>query len=343
MAQYIIRRLLALIPVLIGVSIVVFLLIRMIPGDPVVVMLGEKARLEDVERVRHEMGFDRPIYIQYIEWMGRILRGDLGKSILGYTPVIDELKYRLPATIEMVLLGLFMGVLFGVGIGIISALKQNTWVDTSAMFVALIGVSMPIYWLALMLIYALAVNNRIFPPSQRLDVEFIVIRRTGFMLLDTLMMGDIRMFANAVWHLILPSIVLSTVVMPILARLTRSSMLGGHAPGLRAHRARQGAGRERHHHSPCTQERLAAGRHGDRPATRRFVGRRAAHRDDLLLARHGLLDLPRHPEPRLSDCAGRCTGRARRSTFSSICSWTFRTRISIRASGTGDVVRLVDW
>jgi peptide/nickel transport system permease protein len=197
----------------------------MIPGDPVVVMLGEKARLEDVERVRREMGFDRPIYIQYIEWMSRILRGDLGKSILGYTPVIDELKYRLPATIEMVLLGLFMGVLFGVGIGIVSALKQNTWVDTSAMFVALIGVSMPIYWLALMLIYALAVNNRIFPPSQRLDVEFTVIRRTGFMLLDTLMMGDMRMFANAVWHLILPSIVLSTVVMPILARLTRSSML----------------------------------------------------------------------------------------------------------------------
>ena len=116
---------------------------------------------------------------------------------------MDELKYRLPATIEMVLLGLFMGVIFGVGIGIISALKQNTWVDTSAMFVVLIGVSMPIYWLALMLIYALAVNNRIFPPSQRLDVEFIVNRRTGFMMLDTLMMGDFRMFANAVWHLCL--------------------------------------------------------------------------------------------------------------------------------------------
>jgi peptide/nickel transport system permease protein len=194
LAQYIIRRLLALIPVLLGVSIVVFLLIRMIPGDPVIVMLGERARLEDVERVRHEMGFDRPIHIQYIEWMGRVLRGDLGKSIIGYTQVMD-------------------------------ALKQNTWVDTSAMFVALIGVSLPIYWLALMLIYALAVNNRIFPPSQRLDVEFVVNRRTGFMMLDTLMMGDFRMFANAVWHLILPSFVLSTTIMPIIARLTRSSML----------------------------------------------------------------------------------------------------------------------
>lgn len=225
MATFIVRRLVALIPVLLGVSVVVFMLIRMIPGDPVVVMLGEKARLEDIERLRHELGFDRPIYIQYVEWMGRVLRGDLGKSILGYTEVMDELKYRLPATIEMILLGLFMGVISGVSIGIISALKQNTWVDTGAMFVALIGVSLPIYWLALMLIYALAVNNRIFPPSQRLDVEFTLTRHTGFMLIDTLMTGNLRMFGNAVWHLILPSFVLSTTIMPILARLTRSSML----------------------------------------------------------------------------------------------------------------------
>ncbi len=225
MAQYIARRLLALIPVLIGVSIVVFLLIRMIPGDPVVVMLGEKARLEDVERVRREMGLDRPIYIQYFEWMARVLRGDLGKSILGYTPVIDELKQRLPATIEMIVASLIFGVIVGVGIGIISAIKQNSWIDVGSMFAALIGVSMPIYWLALMLIYALAVNRRIFPPSTRLDVELTVVRHTGFMLIDTLAMGDLRLFANAVWHLILPSFVLSTTVMPILARLTRSSML----------------------------------------------------------------------------------------------------------------------
>lgn len=225
MAQYIIRRLLALIPVLFGVSLVVFFLIRMIPGDPVVVMLGEKARLEDVERVRHEMGLDRPVYIQYFEWMGRILRGDLGKSIIGYTPVIDELKQRLPGTIEMVIVGLIIGVTVGVGIGIISAIKQNSWIDIGTMFAALIGVSMPIYWLALMLIYALAVNRKIFPPSARLDVDLTVVRHTGFMLVDTLLMGDLKLFANAVWHLILPSAVLSTTIMPILARLTRSSML----------------------------------------------------------------------------------------------------------------------
>ena len=225
MAQFIVRRLLALIPVLIGVSLVVFFLIRMIPGDPVIVMLGERANAQDVARVRSEMGFDRPIYIQYVEWMGRVLRGDLGKSIIGYTPVMDELKQRLPGTIEMVVLGMFIGVVVGVSIGIISAIKQNSWIDIGAMFAALIGVSMPIYWLALMLIYALAVNRKILPPSSRLDAELMVDVRTGFMLIDTLLMRDLKLFANAVWHLILPSVVLSTVIMPILARLTRSSML----------------------------------------------------------------------------------------------------------------------
>ena len=225
MGQYIARRLLALIPVLLGVSLVVFMLIRMIPGDPVIIMLGERARPEDIERVREEMGFNRPIYVQYIEWMGRIVRGDLGTSIINRTAVMDELKYRLSATVEMIVVGMIIGMIIGISIGIISALRRNTWIDLVTTAGALIGVSMPIYWLALILIYALAVNSQIFPPSARLDANLEVVRRSGFMLIDTLLMGDIRLFGNAVWHLILPSFVLSTVVMPILARLTRASML----------------------------------------------------------------------------------------------------------------------
>ncbi len=225
MGQYIARRLLALIPVLLGVSILVFSLIRMIPGDPVIVMLGERARAQDIERVREQMGFNRPIYVQYLEWIARVLRGDLGTSIINRTPVMSELKQRLPATIEMVIAAMLIGVTVGVGVGILSAIKHNSWLDIASMFGALVGVSMPIYWLALVLIYALAVNRQIFPPSARLDVELTVVRRTGFMLVDTLLMGDSRLFLNAVWHLILPSFVLSTVIMPILARLTRSSML----------------------------------------------------------------------------------------------------------------------
>lgn len=225
MTQYIVRRLLSLIPVMVGVSIVVFGLIRMIPGDPVVVMLGERARPEDIERVREELGFNRPIPLQYVEWMGRILQGDLGDSIINRTSVMSELLARLAATLELVFFGLLIGVAIGVSIGIISALRRNTWVDFTATVGALLGVSMPIYWLALVAIYALAVNRQIFPPSARIDAQMDVVRRTHFMLIDTLLMGDLTLFANAVWHLILPAAVLSTVIMPILARLTRASML----------------------------------------------------------------------------------------------------------------------
>lgn len=225
MAQYIARRLISLIPVLLGVSIVVFSLIRLIPGDPVIIMLGEKARVEDIERVREEMGFNRPIPVQYVEWMGKILRGDLGTSIINRTPVMGELKTRLAATIEMVVAGMLIGMIIGISIGILSALRRNSWLDVVSTFGALLGVSMPIYWLALILIYALAVNRQIFPPSARLDVALDVDRHTGFMLIDTLMSGDMSLFRNAIWHLLLPSFVLSTVIMPILARLTRSSML----------------------------------------------------------------------------------------------------------------------
>jgi len=197
----------------------------MIPGDPVIVMLGERARPQDIERVREQMGFNRPIHIQYLEWMGRVLRGDLGNSIINRTPVMDELKQRLPATIEMIIGGMLIGVTVGVSVGILSAIKRNSWLDVVSMFGALIGVSMPIYWLALVLIYVLAVNCSVFPPSARLDVELTVVHRMGFMLIDTLLMSDFKLFLNALWHLILPSFVLSTVIMPIVARLTRSSML----------------------------------------------------------------------------------------------------------------------
>ena len=225
MTRYIVRRIIALVPILLGVSVLVFSLVRLIPGDPVTVMLGEKARVEDIERAREQLGFNRPIYVQYVEWLGRVLRGDLGKSIFNRTAVMDELRQRLPATIEIVFVAMLIGWIVGIGAGIISAVRRNSWVDIGVMFASLVGVSMPIYWLALILIYALAVNNRLFPPSARLDVNLDVVRRTGFMLIDTALMGNFKTFMNAVWHLILPSFVLSTTIMPILARLTRASML----------------------------------------------------------------------------------------------------------------------
>jgi len=225
LTAYIIRRVIGLIPVLLGITILVFFLIRLIPGDPVITMLGDRASAESVERVREQLGLNDPLHVQYFKYMGQLMRGNLGQSIINRTQVTDELRYRLPATIEMIAGALVLGVTIGIAVGVISAVRRNSVFDIVGMIGALLGVSMPIFWLALILIYALAVNNKILPPSARLDVQIYVQRRTGFMLIDTLLMGDLGAFFNAVWHMILPSVVLSTVIMPGLARITRASML----------------------------------------------------------------------------------------------------------------------
>jgi peptide/nickel transport system permease protein len=225
LTTYIIRRVIGLFPVLFGITLLVFFLIRMIPGDPAVVMLGEKARAEDVARVREQLGLNEPLYKQYFLFMGQLLRGDLGTSIIHKTKVSFDLKNRLPATIEIVFLAMLIGVTAGVSIGVVSAVKRNSAFDVIGMIGSLLGVSMPIFWLALILIYELAVNNRILPPSGRLDAAILLDRRTGFILVDTLLAGNIAAFRNAAWHLILPSFVLSLVIMPPLVRITRACML----------------------------------------------------------------------------------------------------------------------
>jgi peptide/nickel transport system permease protein len=197
----------------------------MIPGDPAIIMLGDRASATDVERVREQLGLNEPLYTQYFNFMGQLLRGDLGKSIIHKTDVTFDLRQRLPATIEMIIWAMLIGVSVGVTIGVISAVKRNTIFDIAGMIGALLGVSMPIFWLALILIYALAVNNKILPPSGRLDADIFIDRHTGFVLIDTLWAGNFSAFRNAIWHLILPAFVLSTVIMPPLVRITRACML----------------------------------------------------------------------------------------------------------------------
>jgi peptide/nickel transport system permease protein len=225
LTTYILRRILGLFPVLFGITLLVFFLIRMIPGDPAVVMLGERANEEDVARVRELLGLNKPLHQQYFQFMGQLLRGNLGQSIIHHTDVTFDLRYRLPATMEMVLWSMIIGVTIGVTVGVVSAVKRNSIFDVVGMFGALLGVSMPIFWLALILIYALAVNNKILPPSGRLDAAIFIDRRTGFIMLDTLLAGNFPAFIDAIWHLILPASVLSTVIMPPLARITRACML----------------------------------------------------------------------------------------------------------------------
>ncbi|MCL5997054.1 MAG: ABC transporter permease [Chloroflexi bacterium] len=225
MTTYIFRRILIVIPVLIGVSILSFFFVRLIPGDPVRVMLGERARPADVQQYKAQMGLDQPIYIQYIKYMEQMFKGNLGQSIVTRVPVAKDISYRLPATIEAIFFALLLGIVLGIAMGIVAALKRNTIVDTGASLVALTGVSMPVFWLALILIYFFGVNLKILPPGARLDAHLKITQVTGFYLIDSLLMGRLDIFWNVIKHMILPSFVLSTTVMPSIMRLTRASML----------------------------------------------------------------------------------------------------------------------
>ena len=225
MTGYLIRRALGLIPVLFGVSIVVFLLLRLTPGDPATVMLGERATPEKVAELRSEMGLDQPLWQQYGSFMGRILHGDLGRSIMSNDQIRDQLASRFPATVEMVVFAMIWGLLIGIPAGIFSALHRNSIFDVACMMVSLFGVSIPVFWLGLMLIYLFAVWLHWLPPSGRIDLQIPFHAVTNFYLLDSLLTRNWRAFISVLRHLVLPSFVLGTVIMPILARLTRSSML----------------------------------------------------------------------------------------------------------------------
>lgn len=225
MTTFIVRRALSLVPVLVGISIVVFLLLRLTPGDPATVMLGERATPEKVAALRAQLGLDRPLWAQYFDFVGRIAHGDLGRSIISNDPVADELGNRLPATAELVFFAMGWGLLLGIPTGVIAALKRGTVVDVASMVVALLGVSMPIFWLGLMLIYLFAVWLKWLPPSGQIDLTIPFQRTTNFYLIDALIHGNWVALWSVLRHLILPSLVLSTVTVPILARLTRSAML----------------------------------------------------------------------------------------------------------------------
>ncbi len=225
MSTFIIRRIVGLIPVLFGVSLVVFLLLRLTPGDPATVMLGERATPESVARLRLEMGLDRPLWQQYLDFLGRTVHGDLGRSIINNDRISDELGARFPATAELVFFAMIWGLLIGIPAGIISALRRNSIFDVASMMVSLLGVSIPIFWLGLMMIYLFAVWLRWLPPSGQISLEIPFQRVTNYYLVDSLLAGNWAAFKSVAQHLLLPSLVLSTVTMPILARLTRSTML----------------------------------------------------------------------------------------------------------------------
>jgi len=214
-----------LIPVMIGVTLLVFLMVHLIPGDPAQVMLGEKASHQEIERLREEMGLNDPLYVQYFSFVSRLLRGDLGRSIMSNNQISAELKHRYPATLELTLFSIVIAVLVGVPAGIISATNQYSIFDYISMTGALIGVSMPIFWLGLMLMWIFAFQLGWFPPSGRLSVGIELQTITNFHLLDAILTGNWIAFKDALSHLVLPGIALATIPMAMIARMTRSGML----------------------------------------------------------------------------------------------------------------------
>ncbi|MGG2105015.1 ABC transporter permease [Lysinibacillus pakistanensis] len=225
MLHYMGRRFLQLIPVLLGMTFIVFMLIRAIPGNPAQVILGQQATKEAVEALNASLGLDKPWYTQYFSYLSGIFQGDLGVSLRTKLPVSEEIFPYLAATAELALFAMIIAIIIGVNAGIISAWFQNSWFDYIAMIVALVGVSVPVFWLGLMEQWAFSSKLGWLPTSGREDVRNPIAAITHFYLLDTLIQGRFDQFIEVVKRLILPGVALATIPMAIIARITRSSML----------------------------------------------------------------------------------------------------------------------
>jgi peptide/nickel transport system permease protein len=223
--RFIVRRLLLLVPILLGLSILVFLWIRALPASPAVSLLGERATPESVRQIEEQYGLDRPIYVQYWSYLKTVAQGDLGTTIRSRRPVTDELKERFPATIELTFAAMLFAVGFGIPLGYVAAKHYGTWVDHSSLVLSLIGISIPIFFLAILLKYVFAVRLGWLPTVGRQDVLIDIDHPTNFYLLDAVIAGNPEAFWDAFKHLILPAIALGAIPLAIIARITRASVL----------------------------------------------------------------------------------------------------------------------
>ncbi len=241
MFAYVSRRVLGLIPVLFGVSLLVFLIPRVVPGDPATIMLGERSSAANRERLREELGLNRPLFLdfeglsergvaglfdsQYFDFMSSVLVLDFGRSIYSFIPVRDGLFQRFPATVELALMAMFFAVLVGIPLGLIAALRRGTVADTAVTIVALAGVSFPVFWLGIIFIYIFAVNLGWLPSSGRISVTSAIQDGTGFYVLDGILQGRWEFTVDALRHLVMPAVAVGTIPLAIVVRMTRSAML----------------------------------------------------------------------------------------------------------------------
>jgi peptide/nickel transport system permease protein len=224
--RYLLRRLVLIIPVLLGVSVIVFTIMHVIPGDPVRLMFaGTGATEEQIQAMRHALGLDRPLPVQYVNYVSKAIRGDLGQSIHFKQPVLQLILERMPATIELTLTSLIIALAIAFPIGILSALKRYTFIDYIVMTGATLGISLPTFWIGILLIMLVAVKLGWLPGFGRIDYAVHLQRITGFLLIDSLLTRNIPALKNALVHLTLPALALGTAIATFSTRLIRSSML----------------------------------------------------------------------------------------------------------------------
>ncbi len=226
MLRFVLTRLGLIVPTFVGMTLVAFFLIRLVPGDPIETMAGERG----IDPARHakllaEYGLDRPVFVQYAIYIGRVLHGDLGKSMITQAPVLSEFFALFPATMELALGAIVFALVLGIPAGIIAAVRRNSIFDQGVMGLSLTGYSMPIFWWGLLLILLFSVQLGWTPVSGRIDVRYFIEPVTGFLTIDALLSGEKGALRSALTHLVLPVIVLGTQPLAIIARMTRSAML----------------------------------------------------------------------------------------------------------------------
>lgn len=225
MLRYVLRRLLLLVPILLGLSILVFAFVRALPGGPAIALLGERATEQSVEQIEDQLGLDQPLIVQYGRYMKNLASGDLGQSVRTRRPVIDELKERFPATIELGVAAMLFAILAGVPLGFFAAKRYQGVLDNASLFVSLIGVSFPVFFLALLLKYLFSVKLGWLPTIGRITVTTQLEHPTNFYVLDSIIAFNWQAFVDVIKHLVLPAIALGTIPLAVIARITRAAVL----------------------------------------------------------------------------------------------------------------------
>jgi dipeptide transport system permease protein len=226
MLRYLLHKIVLVLPTLFGITICAFAFVRLLPGDPILAMAGEHGVTpERYEVLKEQFGYNLPIWQQYLRYVGEVVRGDFGVSISSKRPVLEDFSTLFPATIELSLCAIIFATLIGIPAGIFAAVKRGSWFDQSLMGTALIGYSMPIFWWGLLLIIFFSGYLGWTPVSGRIGLQFFFKPITGFLTIDTLIYGKLDAFRSALSHLILPTIVLGTIPLAVIARQTRSAML----------------------------------------------------------------------------------------------------------------------